>query len=150
MTREEKLYSMTGLTLIQVADSLGVKVRANKTRNALKEAKAKVIERILAAEAAAATEEEQVEEQPTETEEPIEQPIAEPEEKQEELPLENVETVEQPKPKRGALLEYDGRSQNICAWADELGISANTLYGRIYKMGWSVEKAFSTPARSKK
>lgn len=48
------------------------------------------------------------------------------------------------KPKRGALIEYDGRSQNICAWAKELGVSANTLYGRIYKLGWTVEKAFTT------
>ena len=50
-------------------------------------------------------------------------------------------------PKRGALIEYDGKSQNICAWAKELGISANTLYGRIYKMGWSVERAFTTPGK---
>lgn len=54
------------------------------------------------------------------------------------------------KPKKGAQLEFDGRSQNICAWAKELGISANTLYGRIYKMGWSVEKAFTTPSRASK
>lgn len=47
------------------------------------------------------------------------------------------------KPKRGALIEYNGKSQNVCAWAKELGISANTLYGRLYKLGWTVEKAFS-------
>lgn len=46
------------------------------------------------------------------------------------------------KPKRGALIEYDGKSQNICAWAKELGVSPNTLYGRLYKLGWPVEKAF--------
>lgn len=51
------------------------------------------------------------------------------------------------KPKKGALLEFNGKSQNICTWAKELGISANTLYGRIYKMGWSVERAFTTPSR---
>lgn len=51
------------------------------------------------------------------------------------------------KPKRGALIEFDGKSQNICKWGEELGISPNTLYGRIYKMGWSVERAFTTPAR---
>lgn len=45
-------------------------------------------------------------------------------------------------PKRGALIEYNGKSQNLCAWAKELGISPNTLYGRIYKMGWPIEKAF--------
>lgn len=53
-------------------------------------------------------------------------------------------------PKRGALIEYDGRSQNICAWGEELGISPNTLYGRLYKMGWSVERAFTTPGKKKK
>lgn len=48
-----------------------------------------------------------------------------------------------PTPKRGAQIEFNGKSQNICAWAKELGVSANTLYGRLYKLGWSVEKAFS-------
>lgn len=50
-------------------------------------------------------------------------------------------------PKRGALIEYNGKSQNICKWAEELGISPNTLYGRLYKMGWTVERAFTTPGR---
>lgn len=66
----------------------------------------------------------------------------------------NVEIKEQeghkPTPKRGALIEFDGKAQNICAWGKELGISANTLYGRIYKMGWSVERAFTTPSRKTK
>lgn len=53
-------------------------------------------------------------------------------------------------PKRGAKLEYNGKSQNICKWGEELGISANTLYGRIYKMGWSIEKAFTTPTKKGK
>lgn len=58
---------------------------------------------------------------------------------------------EQPlKPKRGALIEYNGKSQNICAWGEELGISANTLYGRIYKMSWPIQKAFTTPTRKSK
>ena len=52
-------------------------------------------------------------------------------------------------PKRGALIEYDGRSQNICAWGEELGISPNTLYGRLYKMGWTVERAFTTLSKKK-
>lgn len=77
-------------------------------------------------------------------EEKEDQPEETPEPETEEKP------VEKPKPKRGALIEFDGRSQNICAWGEELGISANTLYGRIYKMGWSVERAFTTPARKSK
>lgn len=52
-----------------------------------------------------------------------------------------------PTPKRGALIEWNGKSQNICKWGEELGISPNTLYGRIYKMGWTVEKAFTTRPR---
>lgn len=52
-----------------------------------------------------------------------------------------------PSPKRGALIEWNGKAQNICAWGKELGISANTLYGRIYKMGWDVDKAFTTKPR---
>lgn len=66
----------------------------------------------------------------------------------------DVEIKEQeghkPTPKRGALIEFDGKAQNICAWGKELGISPNTLYGRIYKMGWSVERAFTTPSRKTK
>lgn len=61
-----------------------------------------------------------------------------------------IEKEKSPKPKRGALIEFDGKSQNICKWGEELGISPNTLYGRIYKMGWSVERAFTTPARKSK
>lgn len=60
------------------------------------------------------------------------------------------EPIEKPKPKRGALIEFDGKAQNICKWGEELGISPNTLYGRIYKMNWSVERAFTTPSRKTK
>lgn len=55
MTREDALYAMNGATLIQVADKLGVKVNCNKTRTALKEAKSKVIDRILVAEGVTTT-----------------------------------------------------------------------------------------------
>lgn len=61
--------------------------------------------------------------------------------------------TEEPKKKpgkKGAQLEYDGRSQCICAWARELGVSANTLYHRIYYKGMSVSEAFETPIKSKK
>ena len=52
--------------------------------------------------------------------------------------------AEKPVKKRGALIEWNGKAQNICAWGKELGISSNTLYGRIFNMGWSVERAFTT------
>lgn len=168
MTREEKLYAMNGATLITIADNLGVKVKCNRTRSGLKEAKSAVIEKILAAEnAAAKNEAEEKVHWSEEVYQPEEIPTPpaelEPEEtweddsyeKKQEKAAESDKTAEDavnkrkgPKPGRGAQLEFDGRSQNICAWAKELGISANTLYGRIYRMGWSIEKAFTTPGRS--
>lgn len=172
MTREEKLYALNGAALITIADNLGVKVKCNRTRSGLKEAKSAVIERILAAEEAAKNEaEEKKEITPVPESAPatdITHDMHEDEweddsynEKQEKA-AESDKTAEDavnkkkvakagnkgPKPERGAQLEFDGRSQNICAWAKELGISANTLYGRIYRMGWSIEKAFTTPGRS--
>lgn len=90
------------------------------------------------------------------SEQPNEEPVEEVEALEEVMPEETPEPetekkpVEKLKPKCGALIEFDGKAQNICAWGEELGISANTLYGRIYKMGWSVERAFTTPSRKTK
>ena len=70
-------------------------------------------------------------------------------EKRERLFLKETLVEEKPKPKRGQLIEFEGKSQNICAWGKELGISPNTLYGRMYSMGWSVERAFTTPSKKK-
>lgn len=101
--------------------------------------------------------EDSTEEPVEETEKPVEEikeeqpePIEEVQPEETPAPKAKEEPVEKPKPKRGALIEFDGRSQNICAWGEELGISPNTLYGRIYKMGWSVERAFTTPSRKTK
>ena len=131
MTREEKLYSMRMQDLELVADKLGIKI--NK-----KAAKSKAVEKILEAEGKSddaaiekmkKTQEKKQQESDKAAEDAVNKPKAEP--------------VNGLKPKRGALIEYNGKSQNICAWAKELGKSANTLYGRIYKMGWSVEDAFT-------
>ena len=147
MTRKDQLFAMNGATLIMLADKLGVKIKCNRTRTSLKEAKQAVIERILAAENASA---EQVapDNQENSPEEEKQEKPAEPSksEKPEANKEENKPSNALKKSGRNAQLEFNGRAQNICAWAKELGISANTLYGRIYKMGWSVEKAFTTPS----
>ncbi len=57
---KEEMMAMAGKELVALADSMGVKVAANKERTALKEAKAKVVDRLLAA----MPEEEEVEERP--------------------------------------------------------------------------------------
>ena len=40
------------------------------------------------------------------------------------------------------MLEYNGKTQTLTAWAKELGIRHQTLYNRIVMKGWDVEKAF--------
>ena len=102
--------------------------------------------------------------EPETVEEPVEAPVEQSENEkhdniqdeeenssEDESEAQDDAAVEQPlKPKRGALIEFNGKAKNICAWGEELGISPNTLYGRIYKMNWSVERAFTTPARKSK
>lgn len=47
-------------------------------------------------------------------------------------------------------IEYDGKTLCISEWGDELGIFKKVLVDRLGKLGWSVEKAFTTPAKPKK
>ena len=132
-TRERELREMKGPQLIKEADKLGVKVKCNKDRNKLVEAKAALVDRILAFEA------EQIEVIPPNT--LVETPAPD------KIEINVIEDMV-PTPKRGALIEWNGKAQNICKWAEELGISANTLYGRLYKLGWTVDKAFTKKGRN--
>ena len=143
MTREEKLYSMTMANLQIVADKLGVKI--NK-----KAAKSQAVAKILEAENANWEEEANKEKEAQEKKQAAKDKAAEDainKPKLVQMPgTEDPNWGEKhyaPKPKRGALIEWNGKSQNICAWAKELGKNPNTLYARIYKMNWSIEKAFT-------
>lgn len=40
-------------------------------------------------------------------------------------------------------LEWNGKTQTINAWANELGINSGTILGRI-KSGWTIEAALTT------
>lgn len=51
---------------------------------------------------------------------------------------------------RGKMIEYNGKSQSLNAWAKELGMPGQTLFARIYISKWPIEKAFTTPSRRKK
>lgn len=153
MTREEKLWAMTGTTLLGVAEKLGLKVN----KNTLKQGKEKLIAKILEAEKAetdqfeaegnadkAAMEKKQAENDKA-AEDAVNKPKKEKKQDPDKMPKKETKSGG-----RGALIEYNGEAKNICAWAKELGISANTLYGRIYHMGWTVERAFTTPGRQAK
>ena len=45
-------------------------------------------------------------------------------------------------------LTYNGRTQCMVAWANELGIHVTTLYSRVEK--WGIEKALTTPVNEHK
>lgn len=42
------------------------------------------------------------------------------------------------------LLTFQGRTQPVVDWADELGLKRDTVYRRLYR-GWSIEKTLTTP-----
>jgi len=132
MTREEKLWTMRMVDLKNLADKLGIKINT-------KAAKEKAIAKILEAEGK--TEEQKVEEPK------IEESKVEEVKKVEEPKIEEPK-IEEPKaegnnliPKKGAMIEYNGKSQNLRHWAREIGVSTSTLYRRIYKANWPLEKA---------
>lgn len=154
MTREDKLYAMTGRTLIMRADELGIKVACNKTRTALKEAKSKVIERILAVENA--TEEIEARVACGETIDSAMQTIIEESETITEEPqTESEEVSEEPKEKpkvrnkkpnlKLTELTYNGETKSIREWAKELEMPWPTLYDRVNRNGWTVEEAIEIP-----
>lgn len=62
---------------------------------------------------------------------------------------ERIEKEKTKKKPRGKLIEFEGRSMNLSQWSKELGIPGQTLFGRLYNLKWSVEKAFTTPAKKK-
>ena len=39
---------------------------------------------------------------------------------------------------------YNGKNQTLSQWSEELGINFYTLYARIEKNNWDVERAFAT------
>lgn len=45
------------------------------------------------------------------------------------------------------MLTYNGKTQSVSQWAEEIGISYITLLSRIDKLHWDVEKALTTKPR---
>jgi hypothetical protein len=45
---------------------------------------------------------------------------------------------------------YKGKTQLVVEWAKEYNIPYRTLWSRLYKYGWSMEKALTTPVRKRK
>lgn len=162
MTREDKLWTMKMQDLVGVAEKLGIKINT-------KAAKSQAIEKILKAEASQSKE--MVKEKMKSRKNKLVPmpgttdpdwgkkhysnddiagdgtPLAE---VGKEIAAQAKEKANQViKPKRGALIPYNGKSQTITEWSKELNISIKTLYGRLYELNWPIEKAF-TYSRKKK
>jgi group I intron endonuclease len=45
------------------------------------------------------------------------------------------------------MITYNGKTQCLSSWAEELGINQRILWDRIYRYKWSIEKAFNTPVQ---
>lgn len=45
------------------------------------------------------------------------------------------------------IIEYNGKSQTLSEWAKEMKMNPDTLRDRINKLGWDIEKAFTTPVK---
>jgi len=48
------------------------------------------------------------------------------------------------------LITFNDKTKAITQWAECLGIRSNTLFTRIDKYGWSIEKALTTPVEKRK
>ena len=46
-----------------------------------------------------------------------------------------------------SLLTYQGKTQCIAAWAEQLGLNYGTLRSRLTKLKWPIERALTTPTR---
>lgn len=55
---------------------------------------------------------------------------------------------EQANNKQGTLwIEYGGERLQLSYWAERLGLPYHTLYDRLHRYGWSVDRAFTEPVR---
>lgn len=48
------------------------------------------------------------------------------------------------------LITYKGKTQCLIEWAEEYNINYDTLWCRIYKYGWPIEKALTTPVKKRR
>ena len=156
MTRQEKLITMTGTTLLGIAEKLGLKVN----KNTLKQGKDKLIARILEAEKAQEKQEPKTVKKiiPEDVQEPATTPAEDKKapKKPVKAPnspikaqIEDPKANTKPEPKKSNLrlseLTYKGKTQSIKAWAAEIDMPWPTLYDRVNRNGWPVDLAIETP-----
>jgi len=48
------------------------------------------------------------------------------------------------------MIEYNGKIQTLMQWCEELGLNYKLIHSRLYRLGWSFEKAISVPVKKRK
>lgn len=56
-------------------------------------------------------------------------------------------SVQENNKRSNARYEFEGKNLTQAQWAQEVGIGYGTLQSRILRLGWSIEKALTTPPR---
>lgn len=50
---------------------------------------------------------------------------------------------------RNILIEYKGTQKTLSLWCDELNLPYHTIYARIHRLNWEIERVFSVPIKIK-
>lgn len=50
--------------------------------------------------------------------------------------------------RRTKKIKYQGKTQTLTEWCEELGFKRDTIYARVYCYGWPIQKAFTTTIRN--
>jgi hypothetical protein len=58
--------------------------------------------------------------------------------------------IQQNNKRNNRIITYNGQTKTLSEWAEHIGISYTALKQRINKLGWSIEKALTTPPRKSK
>ena len=58
-----------------------------------------------------------------------------------------TQKVQQNNRRNNRLITFNGKTQTISQWSEELGFKRSVLGQRLNGMGWSVEKALTTPIK---
>jgi len=63
------------------------------------------------------------------------------------LPLGNGRNHGDDMARKALILEFKGKKLTLRQWSEKTGISKETIYQRINRLGWSVERALTSSKR---
>ena len=52
--------------------------------------------------------------------------------------------------RRNVVITYNGKTQTLLEWVEELGLDYKRVHNRLFKLGWTFERAITTPVNINK